>query len=451
MGSHRTVTLPGFLLVATVALSACGPRPAATTDPAASDCIRSEQGECLPVAPESQRVDLVQPTFSDPTSVTNPLHPTGLVQSAVMLGRADGRPFRTEITLLPETRTIQWNGQRIEALESQYVAFVDGRIHEVALDWYAQADDGSVWYLGEDVFNYEDGIVADTHGTWMAGRDGPAAMIMPASPQVGDVYRPENAPGLVFEEVTVTSIGVTVDGPHGPVTDAIVVRELHMDGTHEDKTFAPGYGEFSTGSGDNLEALAMAVPTDALAGPVPAELASLLAAAAEVDDGAAVGEWTRASAALETVTSAWEAHRQAGVPPMLETQMRDALDALASAIESRDAIEARQAALSVARAALDLQLRHRPSAEIDLARMELWARQVLLDATAGDPAAVAGDVATMEWTRDRFAHILSEGDLGELDGLLGELRAAADSEDLPAAAATAAELRELIAGLEPVG
>jgi hypothetical protein len=136
---------------------------------------------------------------------------------------------------------------------------------------------------------------------------------------------------------------------------------------------------------------------------------------------------------------------------MLETQMRDAFDALASAIESRDAIEARQAALSVARAALDLQLRHRPSAEIDLARMELWARQVLLDATAGDPAAVAGDVATMEWTRDRFAHILSEGDLGELDGLLGELRAAADSEDLPAAAATAAELRELIAGLEPVG
>ena len=53
--------------------------------------------------------------------------------------------------------------------------------------FYAQADDGSVWYLGEDVFNYEDGAIADTAGTWFAGIDGPAAMIMPADPKVGDV------------------------------------------------------------------------------------------------------------------------------------------------------------------------------------------------------------------------------------------------------------------------
>jgi hypothetical protein len=28
---------------------------------------------------------------------------------------------------------------------SQYLAYLDGRITEVALDRYAQADDGSVW------------------------------------------------------------------------------------------------------------------------------------------------------------------------------------------------------------------------------------------------------------------------------------------------------------------
>ena len=60
------------------------------------------------------------------------------------------------------------------------VAYLDGRIHEVALDWYAQADDGSAWYFGEDVFNYEDGKVADTEGTWIVGGETPAAMIMPA-------------------------------------------------------------------------------------------------------------------------------------------------------------------------------------------------------------------------------------------------------------------------------
>ncbi len=57
-------------------------------------------------------------------------------------------------------------------------------------------------------------------------------MIMPANPQVGDVYRPENIPGFVFEEVTIQSTGLTVDGPTGSVAGAIVVKELHMDGNY---------------------------------------------------------------------------------------------------------------------------------------------------------------------------------------------------------------------------
>jgi hypothetical protein len=65
---------------------------------------------------------------------------------------------------------------------------------EVAVDVYAQADDGSVWYLGEDVVDYERGVAAPTAGTWRVGLDGPAAMIMLAHPRVGDVYRTENIP-----------------------------------------------------------------------------------------------------------------------------------------------------------------------------------------------------------------------------------------------------------------
>jgi hypothetical protein len=273
--------LTGLGLGAALALAACG-RAALTSAPPGdgSECILNEQGtECLPVAPEGERVDLAVPVFSDPSSVTNPLHPTATTPSILLLGTVDDLPFRTEVTLLPKTKIIEWNGQQIEALVSQYAAFSDGRILEVALDWYAQADDGSVWYLGEDVFNYEDGVVADTHGTWIAGQDGPGAMIMPADPRVGDVYRPENAPGVVFEEVTVQSVDETVEGPRGPVTGAIVVRELHMDGSTEDKIFAPGYGEFSTGGGGDLEAVALAVPIDALAGPVPAELETLTSGA----------------------------------------------------------------------------------------------------------------------------------------------------------------------------
>lgn len=45
--------------------------------------------------------------------------------------------------------------------------------------------------------NYVDGVLDNTDGTWLAGKDGPPGMIMPADTQVGDVYRPENIPGFV--------------------------------------------------------------------------------------------------------------------------------------------------------------------------------------------------------------------------------------------------------------
>ena len=88
----------------------------------------------IPVAPESERVDLTMPTFSDPTNVTNPLFPVSLQESVLMLGHVDGEPFRTEVTLLPETRIIEWEGRRVETLVSQYNAYLGGRIEEVAYD-----------------------------------------------------------------------------------------------------------------------------------------------------------------------------------------------------------------------------------------------------------------------------------------------------------------------------
>jgi len=185
------------------------------------------------------------------------------------------------------------------------MAYLDGRLEEVALDRYAQADDGSVWYLGEDVFDYRDGTIAITEGTWLAGRDGPGAMIMPANPNVGDVYRTENAPGIVFEEVTVKSVSETVQGSTGPVSGAMIASELHSDGTREEKIFAPGYGEFRTAGSGDLEALAEAVPADAEQGPMPTELASMAAMAGGVLEAARVDEWKGASVSVGQMKTAW--------------------------------------------------------------------------------------------------------------------------------------------------
>jgi hypothetical protein len=397
----------------------------------------------LPIAPESKRVDLVAPTFSNPTGVTNPLFPIRDLRSALLLGRVDGKQFRVEVTLLPGTAAIDWQGRRIRTLESQYVAFLDGQIHEVALDLYAQDDGGSVWYFGEDVFNYESGAVADTDGTWHAGEEGPAAMIMPANPRVGDVYRPENIPGIVFEEVAVKEVGRTVDGPSGPVRGAIVVRELHQDGKFESKTFAPGYGEFYTGAGGDVEALALAVPTDALPSPAPHELRTLAAGAADVFAAAGSRDWDSAARTLESMSATWKEYRAGGVPELLAGQMRQAIGALSAAVRAGETVETRRAALDVAGAVLDLELRHRPVSAIDRARFDLWAARLRVDAEVRDTAAVKGDVTVLEWIWDRIAHTTNSSARNRIEARLRYLRAAAAAEELTAVGQAASRLPTL--------
>lgn len=411
---------------------------------ASTACGTKSGTGCAPVA---RRIDLHKPTFSDPTNITNPLFPISNLKQVLMLGAADGKPFRSEVTLLPDTKTIEWDGMRVETLVSQYTAYSGGRIVEVALDWYAQADDGSVWYFGEDVFNYSNGAVADTEGTWIAGKDGPAAMIMPAKPKAGDVYRPENSVGIVFEEVTVISVGETVAGPNGPVNGAIKVRELHMDGATEDKTFAPGYGEFFTGGGGDLEAVALGVPVDAVGSTMPSELAALSSDAFGIFDAASAENWADASIRLASMTTAWDSYKAGGVPRALGTHIADAVRALADAVNKQKQATAPQAALYAAQAALDLQLRHRPSTEVDRARSELWARQVLVDVATKEAGDVAGDVTTLEWIWDRFAHTVAGSTAGEIGSHLKALRAAVATKDLAAAARTAETLRATIAAL----
>jgi hypothetical protein len=443
----RTLALLATGVAAAVLAGACGggdsgQAPDAKTIPQPTRAELAASGLArFPFAPERARIDLVAPSFSDPTDITNRLNPVAEIPSAVVLGEVDGEALRIEITLLPETRVVEWNGQLVECVVSQFVAYREGRMKEVALDLYAQADDGAVWYLGEDVFNYAtDGHVADTEGAWLAGRDGPAGIITPASPRVGDVYRSENIAGLVFEESTVKSTGVKVDGPRGPVDGAFVIDEHHPDGA-EIKKFAPGYGEFFTRDGRDFEQLALAVPTDALAGPPPPALTRISTKAAKVFDADPPIGWGAAGSVVDGMNAEWAAFRDGDVPPMLAAQMTDSLHGLERAVRAGDRVRARLAAIGVAVAALDLELRHRPPAAIDIARFDLAAAMLQIDANAGDLGAARSDVANLEWIRDRIAHTVDAAVRGRIDARLVELIGAVGDADLAAAGDTAMRLR----------
>jgi hypothetical protein len=191
---------------------------------------------------------------------------------------------------------------------------------------------------------------------------------------------------------------------------------------------------------------------------VPAELDTIARGAADVFAAAGGGDWAAAASTLDAMNAAWAAHHAAGgVPPLLAVQMSDALDSLAGnalvpAVADRNPEGARNAALDVEMAALDLQLQHRPPAEIDLGRFGIWADQLVVDAASDEPDAglIAGDVTSLEWTWDRIAHTFDQADADDVQAQLDELRAAADDEDTAAAAEAAPRLVDTISRLRPV-
>jgi hypothetical protein len=455
---HSLAALVAGCLATALAASACTGSGGGSTASEKSTPVSAESPPAkipqpileknLPVAPESQRVDVTTPTFSHPTDVTNPLYPISSQHSVLFVGHVDDKPFRTEVTLLPETRIIQWEGQEIEALVSQYVAYLDGRITEVAFDFYAQADDGSVWYLGEDVSDFVRGAIVTKEGTWLAGKDGPAAMIMPADPKVGNVWRTENIPGIAFEEVSVKTVNKTLTGPLGSVKGGLIAGELHMDATSEDKTFAPGYGEFLTSGAGDVEALALAVPTDALGKPEPKELSVLKNGALTVLNAVEDDHWNAASATVADMVDAWHRYPTGAAPARVSPRMTATLRDLAHVVGGRNRSAARQAAIDAAQWALDLALLYRPAQEVDLGRFALWAAQLQIDADNRKPGPMRGDFFTIDLIRDRVLGVLDDAEINRINLDLEELEGAVMDGDYAAARAAAGRLRTTLSGIE---
>lgn len=423
-----------------------GCRPSTTVEvpqPTQAELDAAGLGD-LNLAPDSARRDLTAAPFSDSTSVTNPLFPISGLHSAILNGHVDGKVFHTETTLLPFTRIIEWSpGQCVRVLTSQYMAFLDGRLQETAIDSYAQADDGSVWYLGESVSDYNfNGLINSTEGTWQAGIDGPFAMIMPSNPQVGDVNRAENIPGNSFEEVKVTKVDQTFDGPSGPVSGGIVARETHQDAAPSDKLFAPGYGEFRSTDGPDVEAMALAAPTDAIPGRVPDALVTMSRKADRIFASGLANQrqWSHAARLAQVMFNNWREFRAGDVPPRLVKPTNVALRELVASIAARQRFNTRSTAIDAAYASNDLQLRYRSVIKTDLVRFQLWTWRALLHSTEGAIGGARSDVVTLEWIRDRVAQTLGPVKLTRIDTLVGELGVAVDDRNLKAAALTARQL-----------
>jgi hypothetical protein len=124
-------------------------------------------------------------------------------------------------------------------------AFVDGKLVERTLDYYAQDKDGNVWYFGEAARNFENGHFLDTHGSWLAGVNGATpGIIMEGAPRLGDRYDQENAPGIAEDGAKIINLDAKANVPHGNFQHILVTAETNPlePGFLERKYYAPGIG-----------------------------------------------------------------------------------------------------------------------------------------------------------------------------------------------------------------
>jgi hypothetical protein len=146
--------------------------------------------------------------FSNPTLINNQYWP--LVPGSVYVYYAEGTDGCevSRTTVLASTKDDfegDYAENNFEAVEVEDLAWVsedcDGEyvLVEATTDWYAQDDDGNVWYVGEDTTAWDDDEECPTNaGSWEAGSDvadvgsdAEGGIIMLAEPEVGLAYQQE--------------------------------------------------------------------------------------------------------------------------------------------------------------------------------------------------------------------------------------------------------------------
>jgi hypothetical protein len=372
-------------------------------------------------------------TFSDSTNVNNAYFGVTGVDYRLYLGEDEGEPLRIEVAPTGETKSIDWEGGTTETVVSQFIATSERDLLEIAVDWFAQDDSGNVWYFGEDVFNYEEGRVANMGGSWLAGKDGPPGLIMPGDPALGQRFNPENIPGLVFETVEVQEVDGTFTLSTGEeLTGVLMLHEVLDDGSEEFKEYATGYGNLTTDAPpvERVD-IVYALPNDAIGGPVPGELGRMLTDLRAISTEG-TGGIAKLREAFDGFTSGGDA-----VPEILVDLAGEQLDSLEEAMGSSDREEARMAALDLEHTVLDLARLYQTKRPVDLDLLDLHARRMLAAADAEDLVAASTAAALARGVAERNITTLSS----EAGDAAAVADAAAEDEDLAGIAEAASALR----------
>lgn len=201
---------------------------------------------------EAVFADFNPKNFSNPAAVTNKLFPLKPGTFLANEGKAkdaegDEETLRVEFTTTGLTKMIGDINTVVVLIDD----FADGELVESEIAFYAQDNDGNVWYFGEYPEEYEDGKFLGAKD-WIHGiKEAKAGLFMKANPAVGDAsYYQGWGPAVEWDDFSrVVEIVGEVCVPVACYKDVVVMEEgnLSEKGAFQLKTYAPGIGEIRTG------------------------------------------------------------------------------------------------------------------------------------------------------------------------------------------------------------
>lgn len=194
--------------------------------------------------------------FSDPLDIDNEYFPFVEGRNKVLAGAEEDAELLVIEGHLAEIRTFLLDGQSVQTHTLRETEYEDGELVEISLNYFAQDDQGNVHYFGEVVDDYEDGQVVGHGGSWLVGgptlptdpRDAATAshpaLFMPADPEVGDTWKPEDLFPFVDEDAQVIEDDLEIEVEGGSFDDVLRVRETSVlsPGSVGNKYYAPGVG-----------------------------------------------------------------------------------------------------------------------------------------------------------------------------------------------------------------
>jgi hypothetical protein len=171
------------------------------------------------------------------TAVTNRYMP--LVPGTTLTYEGGGE--RVMVSVTASTRTVMG----VETVVVRDREYRGTALIEDTEDWFAQDEDGNVWYFGEDTAECSNGEIAGRPGAWEAGVDGAQpGIVMLAKPRVGDYYRQEFYAGRAEDVARVRELGATADHDGQVYRDVLVTEDFTRlePGQLEHKSYAPDVG-----------------------------------------------------------------------------------------------------------------------------------------------------------------------------------------------------------------